>query len=464
MVRSTEAPSDSGFTLIELLVVLSILTMVLGMSVSVFRSFGEGQSLEIAASQVSTAVRAARNWSVSTGMPSRVMVDPDNRTVTAYGFSTVAAWDFESLSGEPANAPLPQGLAVAGAFRQKAEVTGHVEAASGSVGSGILCVNDGAALQAEWQPRYDVHRGFSVDAWVQFWQPPWNIEDGIEPSGGFSDPRREMRMAIMSLPGAFEVGLLGDGSVYLEIGDPGGDIDAPFYRAQTESRRIIADRWSHVRAAFDGVDITIEVDGVAVDWYPEGFEWIVPEDWPPLPDVIARVDSDLYISHPARFFMGGLDQIVLRSATDPEVVELPDNVELLGAPQMIYLSGNGSLDSLEHDLPVVIHIAEVGDLAQLEQVDGTSVAGESFRDQMNRKKQERQDQQDRVEDAFGSPIGDLMSHLEDWQAGSENGDEVEDVYLLPLSPGVHFGIGDVDEHTVLRLHNIVVDLTGAIRG
>ncbi len=96
MVRSTEAPSDFGFTLIELLVVLSILTMVLGMSVSVFRSFGEGQSLEIAASQVSTAVRAARNWSVSTGMPSRVMVDPDNRTVTAFGFSTVAAWDFES--------------------------------------------------------------------------------------------------------------------------------------------------------------------------------------------------------------------------------------------------------------------------------------------------------------------------------------------------------------------------------
>ena len=83
---------------------------------------------------------------------------------------------------------------------------------------------------------------------------------------------------------------------------------------------------------------------------------------------------------------------------------------------------------------------------------------------MNRKKQERQDQQDRVEDAFGSPIGDLMSHLEDWQADSGNGDEVEDIYLLPLSPGIHFGIGDVDEHTVLRLHNIVVDLTGAIRG
>lgn len=456
--------TDSGFTLIELLVVLSILTMVLGMSVSVFRSFGEGQTLEIASSQVSTAVRAARNWSVSTGMPSRVLVDPDNRKVTAYGFSTVAAWDFEGLSSEPRGVPLGDGLPVRGAFRQQALVTGHVEAAAGSVGSGILCVNDGAALQAQWLPRYDVHRGFSVEAWVQFWQPEWNEEDGIEPSGGFSDPRREMRMAIMSLPGSFEVGLLGDGSIYLEIGDPDGGMDSAFFRAQSESKRVLPDRWCHVRAAFDGVSITLEVDGVAVEWYPEGFEWIVPEDWPPLPTQINRVDSDLYISHPARFFMGGLDQVVLRSATDPEVVELPDNVEILGSPQLIYLTGNGSLNSLEHDLPVVIHIAEVGDLAQLEQMDGTAVAGESFRDQMIRKKQEREDQQDQVEEVFGSPIGDLMSHLEDWQSESEDGEEVEDVYLLPLSPGLHFGIGDVDEHTVLRLHNIVVDLTGAIRG
>lgn len=456
--------TNSGFTLIELLVVLSILTMVLGMSVSVFRSFGEGQTLEIASSQVSTAVRAARNWSVSTGMPSRVLVDPDNRKVTAYGFSTVAAWDFEGLSSEPRGVPLGDAFPVRGAFRQEAIVTGHVEAASGSVGSGILCVNDGAALQAQWLPRYDVHRGFSVDAWVQFWQPEWNIEDGIEPSGGFSDPRREMRMAIMSLPGAFEVGLLGDGAIYLEIGDPDGGMDEAFFRAQSEAKRVLSDRWSHIRAAFDGVSITLEIDGVAVEWYPEGFEWIVPEDWPPLPAQINRVDSDLYISHPARFFMGGLDQIVLRSATDPEVVELPDNVEILGSPQLIHLTGNGSLNSLEHDLPIVIHIAEVGDFAQLEQIDGTAVAGESFRDQMIRKKQEREEQQDQVEEAFGSPIGDLMSHLENWQSESEDGEEVEDVYFLPLSPGLHFGIGDVDEHTVLRLHNIVVDLTGAIRG
>ncbi|OUU26125.1 MAG: hypothetical protein CBC13_00860 [Planctomycetia bacterium TMED53] len=456
--------SVKGVTLIELLVVLSILTMVLGMSVSVFRSFGEGQTLEVAASQVSTAVRAARNWSISTGMPSRVLVDPDARKVTAYGFSTVAAWDFEDLSGETPQQPLPDNLAVEGAFRQQARVTGHVEAGEGSVGTGLFCINDGAALQAEWLPRYDVHRGFSVEAWVQFWQPPWNQEDGIEPTGGFSDPRRDMRMAIMSLPGSFEVGLLGDGAVYLEVGDPDGDIDASFFRAQSESGRIFPDRWTHVRAAFDGVSIALEVDGVAVDWFPEGFEWIVEEDWPPFPQIIPRVDSDLYISHPARFFMGGIDQVVLRSATDPQVVELPIDIELLGPPQLIYLSGNGSLNPLEHDLPVVIHIAEVGDLAEVEMIDGTAVAKESFRDQMKRKKKEREEEQAKVEEAFGSPIGDLMSYLEDWQSESEEEGEVEDVYLLPLTPGQHFGIGEVDEHKVLRLHNVVVDLTGAIRG
>ena len=52
-----------------------------------------------------------------------------------------------------------------------------------------------------------------------------------------------------------------------------------------------------------------------------------------------------------------------------------------------------------------------------------------------------------------------MSYLEDWQSESEEEGEVEDVYLLPLTPGQHFGIGEVDEHKVLRLHNVVVDLT-----
>ena len=112
----------------------------------------------------------------------------------------------------------------------------------------------------------------------------------------------------------------------------------------------------------------------------------------------------------------------------------------------------------------MIHVAEVGDVADLELVDGTSVSKESFRDQMSRKKKEREDQQGKVEEAFGSPIGDLMGYLENWQSTSEDGEEVEDVYLLPLSPGQHFGIGEVDEHTVLRLHNVVIDLTGAIRG
>ena len=461
---SNRSQSSIGVTLIELLIVMSILMAVLGMSVSVFRSFGEGQTLEVSASRVSSAVRAARNWSISTGMPSRVLVDPDARKVTAFGFDTVAAWDFEDLASQPQTQELASGFEVEGAFRQKARVTGHVETDAGSVGSGIFFINDGAALQSDWLPRYRVDRGFSVEAWVQFWQPEWQPEDGIEPSGGFSDPRREMRLAIMSSPGAFEVGLLADGSVYLEIGDPKGAMDEEFFRAQTESQKVIPDRWTHIRATFDGVSIVIEVDGVEHEWYPENFEWIVEEDWPHMPSAGPPDDRELYISHPARFFLGGMDQIVLRSATDPEVVEMPLDVELLGSPQLIYINGNGSLNPIEHDLPVVIHVAEVGDVADLELVDGTSVSKESFRDQMSRKKKEREDQQGKVEEAFGSPIGDLMGYLEDWQSTSEDGEEVEDVYLLPLSPGQHFGIGEVDEHTVLRLHNVVIDLTGAIRG
>lgn len=464
MVRSRNCTS-SGVTLIELLVVLSILTIVLGMSVSVFRSFGEAQTLEVAASSVSTTVRAARNWSITSGMPSRVLVDPDRRRVSAFGFETVASWDFEGLDGIAEGTTLDAGLAITGAFREKAEVTGHIEACKGSIGAAALFVDDGAAMQARYLPRYNVKRGLSAEAWVRFWQPPWQPEDGVEPHGGYSDPRRDMRFAVIGIPGSFEMGLLADGAAYLELGDPDVAIDGVFFRAQTEGALVFPDRWIHLRATFDGIDIVIEIDGVEHYWIPEGFEQVDPQDWPVIPAEVPPADGDLWLSHPNRFFMGAIDQVILRAATEPQTVELPMDIELLGPPQLVYLDGRGALDPLQHDFPVVIHVAEVGDFVESDAGDSTAVARESFRDQLTRKRREQEEQGDAIEEAFGSPIGDLMSFLENWQQQdmAENGETAPE-YLLPMSPGIHVGIGEVDGVSVQRLHNVVIDLTGAIRG
>lgn len=457
--------SSSGVTLIELLVVLSIVTIVLGMSVSVFRSFGEAQTLEVAASGVSTTVRAARNWSISSGMPSRVLVDPDRRRVTAFGFNTVAAWDFEILDGVAKESALDRGMMIGGAFNEAAEVTGHVEACKGSIGAAALFVDDGAALRAPYLPRYDMKRGLAAEAWVRFWQPPWQIEDGIEPHGGFSDPRREMRLAVIGIPGSFEMGVLADGAVYLELGDPDDAIDGVFLRAQTEGALVFPDRWVHLRVTFDGIELVIEIDGVEHGWVPEGFELVDAGDWPPLPTEVPAGDGDLWISHPNRFFLGAIDQVVLRSATDPQIVELPLDIELLGPPVLVHLDGRGALNPLRHDLPIVIHVAEVGDFAEIGAADGTAVVGESFRDQISRKRREKEEQDAAIEKAFGDPIADLMMYLDDWDNDSDViPEDGEPAYILPMTPGLHVGIGDVDGVSVLRLHNVVIDLTGAIRG
>ncbi len=463
MVKS-DTRSNHGITLIELLVVLSILSVILGMSVSVFRSFGDAQTLEVASSSVSSTVRAARNWSISSGMPSRILVDPDLRKVTAFGFQLVGSWDFEDLAGESQGNALERGTTTSGAYRLEAEVVGRVEPCRGSIGVGAHFVDEGASFRARNLPSFHGRNGVSIEAWVNFWKPPWQVEDGIEPTGGFSDPRREMRLAVLGIPRSFEMGLLGDGAVYFEVGDPERAIEGEFIRAQTEGAVVIPDRWVHLRATFDGVALVIEVDGVEFDWVPQGFE--LAEQWPPLPSEVPVSDADLWISHPDRFFLGALDQLVLRVATEPNVTELPLDIELLGATSLIHLDSRGALDPLRHNEPVVIHIAEVGDLVQLEAADGTAVAKESFRDRMRRERQERQDRDDKIEKAFGDPIADLMHHLENWETDPQTllGDDSEPDVFVPLAPGIHFGVGEIDGVSVLRLHNVVIDLTGAIRG
>ncbi|HIK83113.1 MAG TPA: prepilin-type N-terminal cleavage/methylation domain-containing protein, partial [Planctomycetes bacterium] len=339
--------SEVGVTLIELLVVLSILSVLMGLSISVFRSFGEAQTLEIASSSISTTVRAARNWSISTGMPSRILVDPDRGKVSAFGFQLAGAWGFEDFHGLPERVPLPAGSKTVGAFRQPAELVGRVEACAGAVGRGAMFLDDGAAFRARRLPIYDGRDGVSIEAWVHFWQPPWLPEDGIEPDGGFSDPRREMRMAVLGIPNSFEMGVLGDGAVYMEIGDPLRASEGEFIRAQSAGSAVVSDRWVHLRATFDRTELVIEVDGVEQDWVPEGFEKVVIDQWPPMPTAVPHSDSDLWISHPNRFFMGAIDQVVLRVATTPVVVEMPIDIEILGPTTLIHLDGRGALDPLQ---------------------------------------------------------------------------------------------------------------------
>ena len=46
-------------------------------------------------------MRAARNASISTGVPSFVVVDPKSRTVSAYSYERVGEWSFDLPPDDP---------------------------------------------------------------------------------------------------------------------------------------------------------------------------------------------------------------------------------------------------------------------------------------------------------------------------------------------------------------------------
>ena len=452
---------ERGYTLIELLTVLMILSIIFGYSASFVQRFGEGQNISVAASQVSSVVRAARNFSRSSGLASRVHVDPDSGRVSAFGFENVASWDFESLESVPDGSRLGASAAIAGAFGENAEVTGWVEATSGRVGRAVLFVDDGPALRASGLPRYHSPGGISIEAWVRYWQPDLRQEEGIETSGGRKDPRREMRLAVVSRPGSWEVGLLGDGAAYLALGDLEDPAADQSCLIATEGRVAVPDRWAHLRATFDGITFLLEVDGIKRPWMPVGFERIAEEDWPPLPTRLLDTDEDLWISHPSRFFLGAIDEVKIRVALEPHSYELPGTVEILGPPQLIHFDTRGSLDPLVHELPIIISLGELKD-ADFQPDSGTEVAPPTFRALTEDRRQAREEELEIVEEAFGDPLAGLSRFLEGWESSEEEKKVAGPV--LPTEPGLHVGDGLLDGRPIQRLHNIVIDMTGTIRG
>ncbi|MCA8962319.1 MAG: prepilin-type N-terminal cleavage/methylation domain-containing protein, partial [Planctomycetes bacterium] len=196
---------DTGLTLIELVVVLGIVATLLGISSAIYQRVRQANALPAAASQVSSVVRAARNYALTSSLPSKVFVQPQKAEsdapgkITAFGFELVAAFHFEDLrpgEGERVGA-IPRGTRVEGALNEFGTVQGECYPVRGKVGTAIDFVNEGASIVSEHRPRYNSSVGFSLEAWVQFYPPELTDRERAivekNRNGVWEDPRRDSR-------------------------------------------------------------------------------------------------------------------------------------------------------------------------------------------------------------------------------------------------------------------------------
>lgn len=449
----------AGFTLVELIVVIGILATVMALSVTVYQKISTTNALPAATSRVSTIIRAARNFSVAEGLPSRVFIEPgDAHRITAFGYRLVAAWHFEdagAYSGSPD--PIPDRTNLMGAYKERAQAHGDVYAGRGKVGTGLYFSPQsvGAAVVADPRPRYYSPTGFSIEAWVRFQQPPLTeamLKSRRQRKGAWRDPRREDHYAIISKRGSYEMGLLGDGALYVQLGTEGTEQE---FVVETDGAAIVANRWSHVRATFDGIDFTLEIDGMMRDWFPRNYGDIDVRDWPPFPTRVPEADGDLTISRQDRIFFGDIDEPKIRVALEPRSYELPPELRFFGLkrPMTIYFDTRGSLDPLHHRRPIVLRITDSREIeADAPQPGLTAVvlaAGTG--------------EEPKVDEAEEEPeIGDPLQALAQYLA--ENQDAAEGIDTEGLPEPIGQDQQDDGNPKDGRTSVIVIDLTGTIRG
>ncbi|MCI0343392.1 MAG: prepilin-type N-terminal cleavage/methylation domain-containing protein, partial [Planctomycetales bacterium] len=297
----------AGFTLLELLIVTSIIAMVAGMSLAFLSRVGRSLAVTTFRGQVNAVIRAARNTAITENGPVTVVVDPEEREISAVVRRTVGFMQFEP------------GRESEGAFGLAASFHGETESTWGKIG-GALRLGRGANLDLGTEP-FDFVEGGALDVWLM---PDPQGRGGIVASKGQ----------------AYGLEVLGDGIV------------AGFFRLegkqQVESPEpITPGRWTHVELAYDTEALRLLLDGREVaTWRPK------PGEAPPRPAPDAS--SPLRVGDPRRPFAGRVDQFRVSEVFREEPHRAPAGVEIVGSAttaRRITFLGSGGLDPRRHFRP-----------------------------------------------------------------------------------------------------------------
>lgn len=386
---------QAGFTLFELLVVISIVSLLLGLGVTVLSRLSCEWGFEANILRTQAVIRAARNFSLTNEASSEVHVIPRENTIFGLGQKTVAQWHFEEIIGDE----------VVGAFGMRGKVT-NAYLVQGKTGNGLefgtgqgLDVRD-SYVDCGNLPAFTPPGGLVLEAWIfpgdfrgdvykeLMGKLQKDDDDDDEESAPDEEELEEQarrralneitfkqkydkeeRFAIVFKEGSYFLKLTENYALEFGFAEP-----KSYYPLRTLDNVVTPNMWNHIVLHYSAsIDYPPDKARLYVNNVPltiffvdvrhslarlEPIASMPPEDARGmLPEHLVETDMSLFISDSEESFYGIIDDVRIGAIVDPEVEKL-DSASLMGYPQTIYFDSQGRLDPERHEGDVVIRLTE----------------------------------------------------------------------------------------------------------
>lgn len=316
MTSSSERGARAGLTLLELLVVIVLLSMLMGLSVFLFRSSNRDLGVRAATNSVVSLLRAAAEHARAESTPAQVVFDVQERSVFTLTQETLGMWHLEDERGAFGSTARSSKVTwVPGYYGTAAALT-----ASSTIEAGVLPVNSPNA-------------GIAVDCYVK------------RSSRVRSASRRPQ--VVCSIGDQLELAIATDGRVHAKIGSLSID---------SGSERLKADEWYHVEFVYNTLDVRLFFNDVEVAGRTGATSWesrqpfVIGNAGGGFPGVVDEMRVSLILPR---------DAYVLPSETE---FEFPQGTALRDRRWFIvWFDGRGRLDARRHPASVSVSLKSPAD-------------------------------------------------------------------------------------------------------
>ncbi len=381
--------TQAGFTFFELMIVVSIITLLLGIGVTVLSRLSYRWGFEASVMRVQAVIRGARNFSLTNEAPSEVHVIPRENTIYAIGEKTVAQWHLEDAAGGETT----------GAFGVSSQVV-NAYPVNGKTGSGLeFGTGEGLKVADSYVdcgnlPIFTPPAGIVIDVWVYpgdfrgnvykklIGRAADNYEEAEPDEEELEEQARrraqneitlkqkyegEQRFSIVYKEDSYFLSLTENYALEFGFVSP-----ASYFPFRTADNIVTPNTWNHVVLRYSAsVDYPPEALKIFVNNVPLTVLFITrrmrrlePIAKLPardregmLPKRLSESDRNLYISDPKESFYGKMDEVRIAAIVEPEVQKL-DAAYLMGYPQVIYFDACGRLDPQHHEGDMIVKLTE----------------------------------------------------------------------------------------------------------